>query len=175
MRKNILALETELARAAMEQGRESRSGEDLQQGRDRALPGFAPEQDWPSYLAEAGAVRQDSYLIVASRVISLAFGKLVQHPAAGTWKAYFRWLPAETTTLPYLSKRFVDADFGFRGTVLRGTRATAALEARHRAASTTASARALGKLYVAKYFPPESKAPDGSAGEQPAGGLSGGH
>ncbi|MEI9964486.1 MAG: M13-type metalloendopeptidase [Caulobacteraceae bacterium] len=59
---------------------------------------------------------------------------------------------------PYLSRRFVDARFAFRGTVLSGQ---PELRARWKRAASVVGAsmgEAVGHLYVDAYFPPQSKA-----------------
>ena len=60
---------------------------------------------------------------------------------------------------PYLPKAFDDENFAFYGTTLIGTpEQEAALEARRRTSPPAALGDDVSKLYVAKYFPPETKA-----------------
>ena len=66
---------------------------------------------------------------------------------------------------PYLSKPFVDENFSFNGTVLRGIPQNLPRWKRGvQPCSTARSARLLGKLYVARYFPAEQQGAHGSAG-----------
>jgi predicted metalloendopeptidase len=57
-----------------------------------------------------------------------------------------------------LSKRFVDENFAFFGTVLRGVPQNEARWKRGLALVNASIGEELGKLYTAKYFPPENKA-----------------
>jgi putative endopeptidase len=58
----------------------------------------------------------------------------------------------------YLSKAFVDARFDFHSKTLAGTRGIEPRWKRGVGAVERAQGEALGKLYVAQYFPPERKA-----------------
>ncbi len=73
------------------------------------------------------------------------------------WKAYFRWHLLNDYA-PYLNKDFVDANFAFYGTSLRGIEQNRPRWKRGVALVDGSIGEALGKLYVAKYFPPASKA-----------------
>jgi predicted metalloendopeptidase len=73
-----------------------------------------------------------------------------------TWKEYFRWHLLKSFA-PYLSKGFVDEGFSFSGTVLRGVPENRPRWKRALAVVENAEGEALGKLYVAKHFPPEKK------------------
>ncbi len=73
------------------------------------------------------------------------------------WKAYFRWhLISEYS--PYLSKPFVDEHFAFYGTTLRGVQQDMPRWKRGLGLIDGAIGEALGRLYVARYFPPDAKA-----------------
>jgi putative endopeptidase len=73
------------------------------------------------------------------------------------WKAYFKWhVLAEAA--PYMSKAFVDERFAFTGTVLSGIPENRARWKRGIVLIDESLGEALGKRYVAKYFPPENKA-----------------
>ena len=62
------------------------------------------------------------------------------------------------TTPTVLPKAFADERFAFYGTTLRGTPQQQARWKRAVNATNDALGEAVGKLYVAKYFPPASKA-----------------
>ncbi len=73
------------------------------------------------------------------------------------WQSYLRWhLISEFSG--YLPKAFVDADFAFFGTALRGTPQIRPRWKRGIALVEGSIGEGLGKLYVAKYFPPATKA-----------------
>ncbi|WP_374584621.1 M13 family metallopeptidase [Pseudoduganella sp.] len=94
-------------------------------------------------------VSQPSYL--------QALDKVIAEVSLEDWKAYmdYRLL---ATYAPRLSKAFVDEHFSFYGTALSG--ATELRPRWKRAVSLTENAmgESIGKLYVAKHFPPEAKA-----------------
>jgi putative endopeptidase len=62
------------------------------------------------------------------------------------------------TFAPYLSSPFVDARFAFRGTTLGGTPKNRELWKRGSTLVTNAMGEEIGKIYVERYFPAESKA-----------------
>jgi putative endopeptidase len=155
--QNILTLETELARMQWSRVQNRDPVKTYNKVEISGLAALAPGQDWPSYLAEAGASGRVSYLIVAQPDYFADFGKLVQSFPLPTWKAYFRWHLLNDYA-GFLSKRFVDEDFAFNGTVLRGTPQNPPRWKRGIRLVDGSLGEALGRLYVAKYFPPESKA-----------------
>jgi len=72
------------------------------------------------------------------------------------WKVYLRWHVLNAAA-PNLSAPFVNEDFAFRGRVLQGTEK---IEDRWKRCATSADRQlgfVLGRLYAAKYFPPEAK------------------
>jgi predicted metalloendopeptidase len=73
-----------------------------------------------------------------------------------TWRAYFRWQLLRTYA-PYLNDRFVDERFAFFGTVLSGVPENRPRWKRGITLTDQAIGEGLGKLYVEKYFPPQSK------------------
>jgi putative endopeptidase len=89
-----------------------------------------------------------------------AFPKLAQIFAdtpVATWRDYLT-LHYLHTYAAYLPKTFDDADFAFYGTTLQGNSQQLPRGARAAHVLDNLMGEALGKLYVAKYFPPEAKA-----------------
>jgi predicted metalloendopeptidase len=74
-----------------------------------------------------------------------------------TWKDYARTRLLEAYA-PYLDKAFVDARFAFIGTVLAGQQENRVRWKRGVQLVDQSMGEGLGKLYVATYFPPSSKA-----------------
>jgi predicted metalloendopeptidase len=74
-----------------------------------------------------------------------------------TWKAYLQY-HAITHHARYLGKAFVDEQFAFYGKELQGTPQLQERWKRAVADTDQALGFAVGKLYVARYFPPSSKA-----------------
>ena len=112
--------------------------------------------DWRSYLAAAGIGDKVKRLIVSQPSYFTAFSLLVESTPLAAWKAYFKWRVLAAAA-PYLSKPYVEEQFAFYGTLLRGTpqnepRAQRAVEVVNQALG-----EALGELYVKQYLKPKTK------------------
>ena len=126
------------------------------------LKTLAPDFPWDAFLAESHiplttTTGSERYAIVAEKT---AFGPLAKIFAAtpvSTWRDYLvvHYLQRFAA---YLPKRFDDRNFAFYGTVLAGN--TQQLDRRTRGIHLLdrTLGEALGKSYVARYFPPASKA-----------------
>lgn len=89
-----------------------------------------------------------------------AFPALARIFAATPVETLQAWQAAQTTdqASPYLSTRFVDQHFAFRGKVLYGLPANRPRNIRGAQLVDQQLGDPLGRLYVAKHFPPSSKA-----------------
>jgi putative endopeptidase len=123
------------------------------------LPTFAPGVDWRAFLNAASLGGADRVIVrenTAVQKIAAVFG---QTPIE-TLKAWAAFHVADNAS-PYLPDAFVQARFEFRTKALSGT---PEIEARwKRAVGEVGSLRggmgdAVGRVYVARYFPPESRA-----------------
>ena len=121
------------------------------------LPALAPGYGWNSYLTASGVMTRTDYLIVSQPTYITGFQKLLESTPLPVWKAYFRWRVINDFA-PYLSKSFVDENFAFSGKTLRGIEQNRPRWKRGLELLEGAIGEGLGKLYVAKYFPPQSKA-----------------
>ena len=74
------------------------------------LGALAPGYDWKRYMEGAGIEGKVGYLIVSQPSYITAFAKILDRTPLPVWKAYFRW-QLLSAFAPYLSKRFVDANF----------------------------------------------------------------
>jgi predicted metalloendopeptidase len=83
--------------------------------------------------------------------------QLLADTPLAVWKSYFKWHQLSAAA-PYLPKAFVDERFAFTGTSLRGIPQNRPRWKRGMAVVDDAMGEATGRLYVAKYFPPEHKA-----------------
>ena len=158
----VLALETEIAKVQWARADRRDADKIYNPMPASQLKTLAPEFPWDSFLAETHIPFKtpqgnERYVIVAENT---AFGPLAKIFAAtpvSTWRDYLTVHYLHTFSA-YLPKRFDDLAFSFYGTVLSGrtqqldrkTRGTRLLDAE--------MGEALGKLYVARYFPPDSKA-----------------
>jgi putative endopeptidase len=126
-----------------------------------ALAKFAPQFPWDSYLAAAGVSRRSprGERVVVVREKS-AFPKLAAVFAATpvpVWRDYLtvRYLHSHAS---YLPTQIDDADFAFYGVVIGGQKQQLPRDLRGIHMLDRQMGEALGKLYVARYFPPEAKA-----------------
>jgi predicted metalloendopeptidase len=120
------------------------------------LGSIAPSYSWRNYLANAGVIGKVSYVIVAQPSYIIGFDRILQQTSLRVWQAYFRW-HLLSDFAPYLSKPFAEEHFTFYGTILRGIERATPRWQRGIELLDNSIGEGLGKLYVAKYFPPDSK------------------
>jgi len=153
----ILALETSIARAQWTKVELRDPVKTYNKTPYAKLAGLMPGWGWNSYLEAAGIAHKVDYLIVGEPSYFQALDRIVHDTPLAVWKSYFRWhLLSESA--PLLPRKFVDENFAFYGAVLRGTPQNQPRWKRGIHLVDGAIGEALGKLYVAKYFPPQSKA-----------------
>src|SRR5580704_825560 len=121
------------------------------------LPALMAGYDWQRYIRSSGFEGKVDYVIVNQPTYFTSLGKLLTREPLGAWKAYFKWRVLSASA-PYLSKAFVDERFAFTGGVLRGVPENQPRWQRGITLLDVSMGEALGKLYVAKYFPPQNKA-----------------
>jgi putative endopeptidase len=121
------------------------------------LPVLMPGYDWQRYVRASGIEGKVDYVIVSQPTYFMSLGKAITATPLPVWKAYFKWRVLSAFA-PYLSKPFVDERFAFTGGVLRGVPENQPRWKRGIALLDGSMGEALGKLYVAKYFPPQNKA-----------------
>ncbi len=116
------------------------------------MPGF----DWNTYLAAVGAIDQKRFIASTPSALAGA-AKLVQSEPLQTWKDYLTFRTISNVS-PLLSRAFVDENFDMYGKTLQGTPQLKDRWKRGVDLIGGSMGEAVGQLYVAKYFPPESKA-----------------
>jgi len=154
--RDIVALETALARVQWTKVQNRDPQKTYNKVGFTALPRLAPGYDWNAYLSASGVAGKTDYLVVSQPSYFTDLAKLVQATPLATWKAYFRW-HLLSDSAPYLGKAFVDERFAFYGTALRGVKQNEARWKRGIRLVNASIGEGLGRLYVAQYFPPESK------------------
>ena len=122
-----------------------------------ALGTLTPGYDWRGYVQGLGIGGKVDYVIINQPSYFTGLAKLIEATPLPVWKAYFKW-HVLSAAAPYLSKPFVDERFAFSGTTLRGIPQNLPRWKRGLILIDGSIGEALGKLYVAKYFPPENKA-----------------
>jgi predicted metalloendopeptidase len=153
----IVAFETELAKVQwtkveLRDPNKSYNRMDVAQ-----LSALTPGYDWKTALGAAGVGNRIDYVIVGQPSYLQGFDKLLAATDLETVKAYFQWQLLREYA-PYLSKAFVDANFDFYGKTLTGADVNRPRWKLGVAVVEGALGEALGREYVAKYFPPERKA-----------------
>jgi predicted metalloendopeptidase len=134
--------------------------EDVQKGNNHwARADFAkraPGLDWAAYFGAAGLDKQETFVVWQPKAL-VAEAALVRSVPLATWKDYLAFHAVERRA-GFLPKKISDEDFAFHGTVLNGVPKQRDRWKRAVSATDFALGEAVGKLYVAKYFPPSEKA-----------------
>jgi putative endopeptidase len=153
--KKIMAFETSLAKASRTRVELRDPQKNYNKMTQADVQKLTPDWNWADYfkainLAEPGDIN----------VGQPEFFKAANAAFTGTsiddWKAYLRWHLINAAAAE-LSNDFVNEDFNFNQGVLRGTKEIKPRWRRVVASTDGALGEALGKLYVADYFPPEAK------------------
>ncbi|PZN95654.1 MAG: peptidase M13 [Alphaproteobacteria bacterium] len=112
--------------------------------------------DWSALLGAAGLDGQ-SVINMSTPSALQGTGKLVQSEPLAVWKDYLAFQLIRDSA-PFLPKAFVDADFDLYAKTLGGQPEQQPRWKRGTDRTTEVLGEALGKLYVAEYFPPDAKA-----------------
>ena len=153
--ETVLRLETALARASLTRV-ERRDPQKLfhklnRAGLQRLTPGF----DWAAYLRETGTPDVQTVNVTEPKFLR-ALGVLWSSSSLEDLKTYLRW-HAVHAAAPHLSAPFVNEDFAFFRSALRGV---PALEPRWKRCVDLVDGQlgeALGQEFVARAFPPAVK------------------
>ena len=152
----IIALETAMAKEQWSPERQ-RNLMDMFRPMDRAgMKKLAPEFDWDLMLKTAGLDSIPTVIMATSTALT-ANGKMLDSVPLATWKDWvaFRFVSDHAQFLP---KRFDDASFAFYGKTLNDQPSQRARWKRGVALVNGALGEAVGQIYVARHFPPESEA-----------------
>jgi putative endopeptidase len=120
------------------------------------LATYAPGFDWAAYYDAMGLGKADRVVLVQNTAFP-KIAKVFADTPLETLKAWEAYRVVDEAA-PLLSKRFVDAHFAFHGTAMSGATENRPRWKRAVSAVDGSLGEVLGKEYVAKYFPPESKA-----------------
>jgi putative endopeptidase len=153
---SILALETALAKVQWTKVENRNPVKTYNPVKLQELDALAPGYDWKSYLSGAGVTGKIDYVVISQPTYITAFNGLIASTPLPVWRAYFRWRLLSSFA-PYLGRKYVDESFAFYGTALRGIAENRPRWKRGVGLVDGVIGEGLGRLYVAKYFPPESK------------------
>jgi putative endopeptidase len=154
---SIVALETAIARiqwtrVANRDAQKTYNPKTLEQ-----LAQLAPAIDWRGYFSEVGLANALPALIVRQPDYLQSLSALLQSTPLAAWKSYFRYRVLSSRA-PYLPHAFVEEDFAFNEQTLQGTQQPPDRWKHGTRLVDRLMGDASGKLYVAKYFPPATKA-----------------
>jgi len=153
--KTVLTIETRLAKASMT--RVERRDPDATYHRmsiadlQKLTPNFA----WNAYVRDLDA--PPSAINVSQPAFFEALNRGLDEVPLADWKTYLRW-HLVSAAAPTLSSKFVEEDFDFNGRVMNGTKELLPRWKRCVTATDGELGFALGKKFVERSFPPESKA-----------------
>lgn len=153
---DIVALETKLAEAhwtrAESRDRDKTYNLTTLADLDKNAPGFP----WLIAFKEAGIDKVDHAVVRQNTALPKIAKVFADTPVATlqAWQAFH----IVDDAAPLLSKRFVDAHWEFRSKFLNGTKEQRPRWKRGVSAAEGTMGEAIGRTYVAEYFPPESKA-----------------
>jgi putative endopeptidase len=154
--QRVLALETAIARSqlALEECEDIHRANNLWQASDFAAK--APGLDWPAFFNSAGLSSQKSLYVWQPTAI-VAESALVASTALDTWKDWLT-LHALDDNAQYMQRSLDSEWFGFFGTELGGAETQRPRDIRGVRLLNDNLGQAIGKLYAARYFPPEARA-----------------
>ena len=152
----VLAFETALAEAQWTRVDSRDADKTYNKYEFGELTKLTPGFDWQPYIAGSGIARTPG-LVIGQPSFFTAFDKLVQKTPLATLKVYLQW-QLLSTYAPYLSKPYVDENFAFFSATLNGVQENKPRWKRGVETTEGALGEVLGRLYVARHFPPEAKA-----------------
>jgi len=120
------------------------------------FPQRAPGLDWPAFFGAAGLAQQHEFVVWQPGAVT-GISALAASVTLATWKDYLRFHLIDSMS-GYLPRAFLTEQFAFHQHVLSGTPEQQPRWKRAVEETNDALGEAVGKLYVAKYFPPEEKA-----------------
>ncbi len=155
--RDILALETRIARAQWTKVQNRDPVKTYNVVKIDRLAALAPGFDWKRYLVAAGVDGKVGYLVISQPSYVRGLDRILAGTPLPVWKAYFKW-HLLSDYARYLSSSFVDESFAFNGTELQDIPENLPRWKRAVQLVDRSIGEALGKLYVARNFPPDSKA-----------------
>jgi putative endopeptidase len=154
--KAVVDFETRLAEASWTRA-ERRDRDKTYNPVDFAgLQALTPVFDWKAYMPGTELPAVDRFVVTTNTAFP-KFAKVYEETPLETLKAWQAFHVADSAA-PYLSKRFVDASFAFHNKELGGQPEQRVRWKRGVSFANNVIGESIGRVYVARYFPPESKA-----------------
>ncbi len=154
--KIVIAMETDLAKGALERVKRREPSNIYHKMTTAELMALTPSFDWNKYFVAAGVPGTGSLNVAVPDFDKALQGAIEAHPL-DHWKTYLRWHLARAAS-PNLPARFVEENFDFYGRVLSGQKELQARWKRCSIATDRNLGEALGQAYVKETFGAEGKA-----------------
>ena len=153
---DVVALESKIAEAHWTRAESRNRDKTYNPATVAELEKSAPGFPWRVYFKEAEIDKADRAVVRQNTALP-KLAKIFADTPVATLKAWEAFSVADDAA-PYLSKHFVDTHWEFRSKFLNGTEEQRPRWKRAVDAAEGAMGEAIGRTYVAEYFPPESKA-----------------
>jgi len=154
--KAVVDFETKLAEASWTRVERRNRDKTYNPATLAELQAMTPGYDWNKYLVGTELPKVDRFVVTTNTSFP-KYAKIYADTPLETLKAWEAFKVIDGGA-PLLSKRFVDANFEFRNKTLAGQPEQRPRWKRGVGAVNGMLGEAVGKEYVAAYFPPESKA-----------------
>jgi putative endopeptidase len=119
------------------------------------LTELAPSFNWTGFFGEIN-LSEPGDLNIGMPDFFKEVNAMMSDVPVDDWKAYLSWNTISSAA-PFLSSAFVEQDFHFYGKIMQGQEENRARWKRVQGLVNGALSEAIGKLYVAEYFPPKAK------------------
>jgi putative endopeptidase len=153
---DILALETRIANASWSRAESRNRDRTYNPVTPTQLDADAPGFPWSTWLM-AARVGEAGQIVIRQKTAFPQFAKIFADSPLETLQAWAAFHLLDQTA-PYLSKRFVEARFEFRNKELAGQPEEQTRWKRATQLVNSSLGEVVGKEYVARHFPPESRA-----------------
>ena len=152
---SILAIESRLAHSAMTLLERRNPHATFHKMKPGELGSLAPSFDWSLFLEELNLPVEDP-VNVSQPAFFKEVSTMLEEIPLESWKSFLKWRILNSSA-PLLSSEFEKERFRFYGTYLSGKEVMQPRWKRVTSATEAALGEALGKVFVANYFPPEAK------------------
>jgi len=153
--QTIMALETRIAGKHVKKEDARNWAENYNKVVLADLGDVMPNFNWDGYLGEAGIADIDAVVIFMTGYLG-DLDEIIQTTDIGTWKTYLSWVVVNTTA-GLLNEDLDQQNFEFYNKTLSGVEEQQELWRRGVNIVNGTLGEVVGKVYVAKHFPPEAK------------------
>jgi putative endopeptidase len=153
--KVVMAIETGLAKGALDQTSRRDPQKVYHKLSNQELAALSPAFNFTQYFEDVGAPRFDSLNVVEPDFIKNMQSVIDAH-SLDDWKTYLRW-HAVHASVPYLPAAFVNENFDFFGKTLQGTKELRPRWKRCVGYANNDLGEVIGQVYVQQTFGAEGK------------------